>query len=62
MRQFLTGIDLAGGPLDLNQNELQNAVVQNLATAPSTPSDGQIYYDTADDALYWYNGASWVET
>jgi hypothetical protein len=36
--------------INLNQNELQNAVVQPLATAPANPVVGQIYYNSG--AIY----------
>lgn len=45
--------------LDLNRNEIQNAVVQVLATAPSTPTEGQIYYDSVAHAPYIWNGSAW---
>lgn len=45
--------------LDLLSNELQNAVVQNLATAPSNAKAGQIYYNSSDKYIYRYDGASW---
>lgn len=57
---FLTGLDVRGN-IDLNKKELQNAVIQNLATAPGTPVAGQIYFNTTDDKLYFYDGTTWQE-
>lgn len=45
--------------LDLVQNELQNAVIQVLASDPSTGKLGQIYYNSTSKALMQYDGAKW---
>lgn len=45
--------------LNLNKNQLQNAVIQPLATPPSNPIEGQIYYNSSDKFIYRYNGADW---
>ena len=46
--------------LDLLQNELKNAVFQKLQSAPATPAEGQVYYNTSDQTSYQWNGTEWV--
>ena len=47
--------------LNLNQNELQNAVIQNLASDPSNPYPGQTYFNTTTNRFRVYNGTTWDE-
>jgi hypothetical protein len=46
-------------PIDFTKNEIQNAALQNLASAPGTPVEGQMYWDTVGHrAYFWNNNAS----
>ena len=47
--------------LSLENNELKNVVIDNLSSAPVSPSAGQIYYNTTDNNTYVYNGSTWED-
>ena len=51
-QQFLTSINL-------NSNELQNALLHPLATAPSVGAAGKVYYNTTENTLYISDGSAW---
>lgn len=51
------------GHLDfLKTAEIQNAIIQKLGTAPASPNEGQIYWDTALDTFRIYDtgGVAWI--
>lgn len=47
--------------IDLNKNEILNGVIHVLAIAPSNPVEGQIYYNSTDSKLFFYDGTNWVD-
>lgn len=47
--------------IDLNKNELQNVKIHVLASAPSNPVEGQLYYNSTDSKLYFFDGSSFVD-
>lgn len=53
-RKFLT-------PIDLAQNEIQNARLQNLASAPGTPVAGQVWYNTTSGRIEFRGAAATID-
>ena len=56
--QFLTGLNVNGN-INVNTNQLQNVIIQPLATDPAG-IDGRIYYNSGTNKLKIYNGTDWV--
>ncbi len=50
--------------INLNKNQLIAAKIENVGSAPLSPTSGQIYYNNTngDQKLYFYNGAEWIPT
>lgn len=46
--------------IDLNRNEILNMRIQSLGTAPASPLNGLIYYDTTTNRFLGYAGG-WVD-
>src|SRR5258708_210072 len=47
--------------LDLSQNQLLNARIQNLSSDPSSPVEGQIYANTTSHKLLFHNGTAFID-
>ena len=46
--------------IDLQLNQLLSAVMHNLPTQPSTPVEGQMYFDSAKKSAMIWNGTKWA--
>ena len=59
---YYANIGMIGSDIEMNQNELQLPVIDNEGTAPSTPVEGQMYFDTTagDKVMYFWNGTAWT--
>jgi hypothetical protein len=51
-RKFLT-------PIDMSKLEVQNQRLHFLASAPGSPVEGMIYFDSVTHKPYTYNGSGW---
>ena len=49
-----------GAPLEYNKYEARNFRAHVLGAAPSSPVTDQLYYNSADNTLHWWNGTTWI--
>lgn len=47
--------------LDLTKNQIINVVLDKRTSDPTSPVEGQIYYNETSDKIYFYDGTSWVD-
>lgn len=45
--------------LDLTKNQILNVALQNLSGPPGSPVAGQVYYNTSDGIVYYWDGTTW---
>lgn len=60
---YYSSIELNGSNVIMNKNQLLEPVMENSDTQPTTPVQGQMYFDTTtgDKTMYFYNGTAWIE-
>ena len=60
---YYSSIEMNGSNVIMNKNQLLEPVMENSDTQPTTPVQGQMYFDTStgDKTMYFYNGTAWVE-
>ena len=46
--------------LDFAKYEGRNLRGHQLGSAPGSPVTGQLYYNTGDNTLYWWDGTAWI--
>ena len=48
--------------VDFNQNQLIAPVIENLGTAPGSPTEGQMYYNNTGGStdMYFWNGSAFI--
>jgi hypothetical protein len=51
---------LFGTHVDHQKNEVRNAVIHNLSSAPGSPSEGQMYFDTTLHMFGVYQNSAWA--
>lgn len=49
-----------GNALDFSQYEGRQFRAHQLGTAPASPVTGQLYYNTANNTLWYWNGSAWI--
>lgn len=49
-----------GAPLEFAKYEARNLRAHILGAAPSSPVSGQMYYNSGDNTLYWFDGSTWI--
>lgn len=47
--------------LDLTKNQIINVILDKRTSEPTSPVEGQIYYNETLDKVYFYDGTSWID-